>query len=78
MSAPCLHTDVLCEQARKIGDRTHRAIALRAGVEQSTITRLLTGRTTPTAATLVALRQAYGVSLDDLLPTNADAVVPAA
>lgn len=60
--------DVLSEKAEEVGDCTPQAIARRAGVQASTITRLIAGETTPTVATLVALRDAYKIgSLDDLV-----------
>lgn len=62
-----LRTDVLNEKAEEAGDRTSNAIAKRAGVQASTITRLVAGETTPTVATLVALGNAYKISLDDLV-----------
>ncbi|MFJ1528194.1 helix-turn-helix domain-containing protein [Streptomyces mirabilis] len=62
-----LHANRLRDKAREVGDESNYAIAQRAGVPESTLSRLLTGRTTPSADTLVALSDAYGITVDDLL-----------
>ncbi|WP_433856747.1 helix-turn-helix domain-containing protein [Streptomyces kronopolitis] len=59
--------DVLTTKAEAVGDTTHYAIAQRAGVRESTISRLVAGRTVPTVATLFAIADAYGIDLDDLV-----------
>ncbi|MFZ3595125.1 helix-turn-helix domain-containing protein [Streptomyces sp. BH104] len=59
--------DVLTKKAEAVGDATHYAIAQRAGVRESTISRLISGRTVPTVATLCALADAYGIAIDDLV-----------
>ncbi|MFE0766136.1 helix-turn-helix domain-containing protein [Streptomyces smyrnaeus] len=59
--------DVLTKKATAVGDTTLYAIALRTGVRESTISRLVSGRTVPSLATLVAVADAYGCSLDDLV-----------
>ncbi|MEV6565952.1 helix-turn-helix domain-containing protein [Streptomyces kronopolitis] len=66
------HADVLTDKAGSLGDTTHYAIALRAGVRESTISRLLGGRTVPSLATLVALADAYNCALDDLVLGRAE------
>ncbi|MFD4315076.1 hypothetical protein [Streptomyces sp. NPDC058548] len=67
MSKLWLNTDVLSEQAEKAGDTTSYAIAIRAGVQPSTMTRLFNRSTSPTLATLVALRDAYQLETIDSL-----------
>ncbi|MCY0947998.1 helix-turn-helix domain-containing protein [Streptomyces sp. H27-S2] len=68
-----LRTDVLNAKAEEAGDHTSLAIATRAGVRNSTITRLLAGETTPSVATLVRLRDAYGIdTLDELLALTSE------
>ena len=62
-----LRTDVLREKATEAGDATDEAIARRAGVQRTTITRLLAGENTPSLPTLVRLGAAYGIALDDLV-----------
>lgn len=59
--------DVLTKKAEAKGDHTHYAIAQRIGVRESTISRLMAGRTIPNLLTLAALAGAYGTSLDDLV-----------
>ncbi|MCX5326369.1 helix-turn-helix domain-containing protein [Streptomyces sp. NBC_00120] len=70
--------DVLTKKAEAVGDTTHYAIAQRAGVRESTISRLVAGRTVPTVATLFALADAYGIDIDHLVtgrvPRPADTV----
>lgn len=65
-----LSVDVLRARAGQAGDNTAYAIAQRIGVRESTIFRLLKGKATPSVATLVAVRHAYGISLDELVPTG--------
>ncbi|WP_234481838.1 MULTISPECIES: helix-turn-helix domain-containing protein [unclassified Streptomyces] len=62
-----LHASCLRERAAEVGDESNYAIAQRAGVPESTLSRLLAGRTTPSTDTLVALSDAYGIAVDDLL-----------
>ncbi|MFF1834140.1 helix-turn-helix domain-containing protein [Streptomyces sp. NPDC058231] len=62
-----LRTDVLLERATAAGQITSSGIAQRIGVTDSTMWRLIEGRTTPSLRTLVALRRAYEISLDDLV-----------
>lgn len=59
--------DVLTARAEAMGDTTHYSIAVRTGVRESTISRLMAGRTTPTLPTLGAIASAYGTTLDDLV-----------
>lgn len=74
-----LRADVLCKKADAAGDITTIAIARRAGVDASTVSRLIAGETTPTVATLLALGDAYQISLDDLVlrPSTEAQAVPA-
>ncbi|MEZ7004971.1 helix-turn-helix domain-containing protein [Streptomyces sp. AD55] len=53
--------------ARAVGVETDGAIAERAGVGASTLSRLLAGRTTPSTETLVALADTYRIPMDDLV-----------
>lgn len=66
MSRPRLHTAALREKAEGVGDATPRAIAQRIGVAESTISRLFSGAT-PKIETLIALRDAYGLPIEDLV-----------
>jgi transcriptional regulator with XRE-family HTH domain len=70
-----LNSAQLESTAKQVGDETHAAIARRLRLCQSTVSRLLTGRTVPQLTTLLAMRTAYGISLDDLV---LDDVEPAA
>ncbi|MFD3978365.1 helix-turn-helix domain-containing protein [Streptomyces griseus] len=67
MSKLRLNADVVWEKAAERGDVTLDAIAQRAGLDESTMSRLIAGRTTPQTASLVALKTAYAISLDALL-----------
>ncbi|WNI31448.1 helix-turn-helix transcriptional regulator [Streptomyces sp. ITFR-6] len=62
-----LRTDLLLARASAAGQKTPNDIAQRIGVEDSTMWRLVGGRTTPSLNTLVALRAVYEISLDDLV-----------
>jgi hypothetical protein len=62
-----LDIGLLKEQAIAKGDLTHGEIALRAGIDRSTVTRVLAG-TVPSLANTTALAWAYGISLDELVP----------
>lgn len=69
--------DVLVAKAAAAGDTTMLAIAQRSGVRESTVSRLLAGRHTPTLPTVVAFAVAYKTTLDDLVqwPGQRPAVV---
>ncbi|MFD5571955.1 helix-turn-helix domain-containing protein [Streptomyces cadmiisoli] len=74
-----LHADRLRERAKAHGDESDHSIAQRTGVTASTLSRLLSGRTTPSAESLVALADAYGIPIDDLVQrpeTEQPAAVP--
>ncbi|WP_327421890.1 helix-turn-helix domain-containing protein [Streptomyces sp. NBC_01707] len=62
-----LRTDLLLKAATAAGQKTPSGIAQRIGVKNSTMWRLIAGRTTPSLSTLVALSEAYEISLDDLV-----------
>ncbi|WP_439082153.1 helix-turn-helix domain-containing protein [Streptomyces sp. WL006] len=67
MSRLTLNAETVWRRAAEVGDATLDAIAQRAGLDESTMSRLLAGRTTPQTASLVALKTAYRISLDELL-----------
>jgi len=62
-----LHAQRLLTRAAEKGDHTPTAIARRIKVRRSTVTRLLAGETVPSLPSLLAMRTAYGLSLDDLV-----------
>lgn len=62
--------DVLRATATRHGDKDGAAISKRTGVSQSTLSRLFAGQTVPTLPTLVAIRAAYGLGLDEMVPTE--------
>lgn len=65
-----LNCERLIAAAEKEGDVTRQKIASRAGIEQTTLWRLYGGNVVPSVATLVALRDAYGLeTIDELLLT---------
>lgn len=72
MSKPRLNANAVRGEARKAGDTSHLSIARKIGVGQSTVSRLLAGRTSPSARTLLALHHAYGIPLDGLLEGSED------
>lgn len=49
------------------GDRSGYAIAKRTGLNESTISKILRGRAQPGPKSLLAFRDAYGCSVDELL-----------
>jgi transcriptional regulator with XRE-family HTH domain len=64
---PTLHGTTVKAHAEQAGDRTHAQIARRLNLTQSTVSRLLAGVTAPSLPTLLAIKAAYGVPLDDLV-----------
>ncbi|MFJ3545387.1 helix-turn-helix domain-containing protein [Streptomyces rubiginosohelvolus] len=62
-----LKADLVSAKAQAAGDVTMHDIAVRIGVRESTVSRLLSGRTTPTLPTLARIALAYGTTLDDLV-----------
>lgn len=60
---------VIEQAASKAGDVGGSAISRRTGVSQATLSRLKRGRgKAPTLATLLAIRHAYRISIDSMLP----------
>ncbi|MFF2612276.1 helix-turn-helix domain-containing protein [Kitasatospora sp. NPDC058046] len=67
-SRPRLDCGRLDAVAAEKGDSTRRAIATRARIEPSTLSRLYGGTAVPSVSTLVALRDAYQLdTIDELL-----------
>jgi transcriptional regulator with XRE-family HTH domain len=64
---PTLHGKRVTTRARQSGDKTHADIARRLGIRQSTVSRLLARTTEPSLRTLLRIRGAYGIPLDDLV-----------
>jgi transcriptional regulator with XRE-family HTH domain len=60
-------TTRLLEVAQKVGDTTGYAIAQRAGISGSVVSRILNGRRRPSLETAVTLARTYGVQVDDLI-----------
>lgn len=68
-----LRTKKLRDIARAHGDTTDIAIAKRAGLNKSIISRLLNGRVQPGTDTLLRLCRAYNATTDDLMEPIEDA-----
>ncbi|MEE4598284.1 helix-turn-helix transcriptional regulator [Streptomyces sp. DSM 41524] len=62
-----LRTDRLRAVARQKGDKTGYAIAQRTGLAESTISRLLRGKTQPGAKALLRICTVYGATTEDLM-----------
>ncbi|WP_349307689.1 helix-turn-helix transcriptional regulator [Streptomyces sp. KAU_LT] len=73
---PTLHGETVKARAEHAGDKTHAQIARRIGLAESTVSRLLAGTTAPSLATLLAIKGAYGIPLDEMV--REDAPEPAA
>ncbi|MFF4388508.1 helix-turn-helix transcriptional regulator [Streptomyces sp. NPDC001552] len=70
--------EVLAQKAKAAGDSTNFLIAVRTGVRESTISRILNEHTTPSLETACAIASAYGTTLDDLVAClTATVTVPA-
>ncbi|MEH0520536.1 helix-turn-helix transcriptional regulator [Streptomyces stelliscabiei] len=67
-----LRTERLRSAAAAKGDLTSYAIWKRTGVAQSTLSRLRRGVAKPAAETLLALSQAYGLSVDELIDRDTE------
>lgn len=66
-----LRTDRLRAIARQKGDISGYAIAQRTGLAESTISRLLRGRTQPGAKALMRFCDAYDTDADELMESVA-------
>lgn len=62
-----LRVDRLRAAARAKGDRNGHQIALRTGLSESTVSRLLRGTTQPGLKTLMVLGRSYGQTVSDLI-----------
>lgn len=62
-----LAADVLRELAAERGHETDQEIAAHAGVDRSTLSRNMAGRTAPRLATVRRLAKAYGSPMDRLV-----------
>ncbi|MEU6235911.1 helix-turn-helix transcriptional regulator [Kitasatospora sp. NPDC047058] len=62
-----LNVEYLRNAAAQAGDDTAYNIARRLRVSQSTMSRLLNGKCSPSAKTQAKMRLAYGVKLDELM-----------
>ncbi|MEU8920025.1 helix-turn-helix domain-containing protein [Kitasatospora sp. NPDC048545] len=65
-----LNVEYLREAAAQAGDGSDYTIARRLNVSQSTISRWVNGKCSPSARAQASIRGAYGVSLDDLMIGN--------
>lgn len=76
-----IRTELVRQRAAEAGHDSAYAIAQQLRVSASTISRWLAGDIQPSLTTLVAVRDLYGISLDELVismsPTD-DAVIGAA
>ncbi|MGX1301433.1 transcriptional regulator with XRE-family HTH domain [Streptomyces albogriseolus] len=70
---PTLHGKTVTDRAEQAGDTTHAKIAQRIKVPQSTVSRLLAGTSEPSVRTLLRIKAAYGIPLDDLVVEDAPA-----
>lgn len=62
-----LAADVLRQLAAQRGHETDQEIAAHAGVDRSTLSRNMAGRTAPRLATVHRLAKAYGSPMDRLI-----------
>lgn len=75
MARHVLAVEAVRDRAAARGDCTAVAIAHRIGAQPSTVSRLMSHQTVPTVETLVALRSAYGLALDELVESQSRAEV---
>ena len=68
-----LNTAALREAADRAGDDNGAKISRRTGICESTVSRLMRGRVAPNLATLLSLRSAYRVPLDNLVDDDSEA-----
>jgi transcriptional regulator with XRE-family HTH domain len=66
-----LHADTLRNRAREVGDDTGYAIARRTGLNESVVSRILRGRVSPGAKTLLTLSRIYDLSVEELVEETA-------
>lgn len=71
-----LHMARLLEKAKKLGDLSVADVALRTGINASTLHRLASGQTEPRINTLWTLRSTYGGRLDSLVYDDAETPRP--
>jgi transcriptional regulator with XRE-family HTH domain len=74
---PTLHGKRVTSHAMQAGDRTHADIARKLRLTQSTVSRLLSGTTSPSLRTLLRIRHAYGIPLDDQVVEDGQTATPA-
>jgi transcriptional regulator with XRE-family HTH domain len=72
MQNQTLDLDAIAAAAAEHGDQTATKISKRTGISQAALSRLLARQTKPSVNTLVAFRAAYGISLDELIPREAE------
>ncbi|MFD0405507.1 helix-turn-helix transcriptional regulator [Kitasatospora sp. NPDC127116] len=65
-----LNVEYLRQAAAQAGDDSAYNMARRLKVSQSTMSRLINGKCSPSAATQAKIRRTYGISLDDLMTTD--------
>ncbi|MEC3995077.1 helix-turn-helix transcriptional regulator [Actinacidiphila sp. DG2A-62] len=76
MDPAVIQWDRLEEAAAACGDRSRYAMSKRTGLSQSVLFRLRHGKGSPSAGTLLKLARAYGLEVNDLLPTVRPTAVP--
>ncbi|THA82776.1 helix-turn-helix transcriptional regulator [Streptomyces sp. A0592] len=62
-----LRIDRLRDAAREAGDERGTDIAKRTGISESAVSRMLRGHSTPGLATIMKLRDSYGLTQKDLV-----------
>lgn len=69
----------LWKRAAEAEDASQRAIAERAGVDESALSRLLEGQRSPSLETIIALATAYSCPLEELIvrPDGTPLQIPA-
>jgi transcriptional regulator with XRE-family HTH domain len=71
-----LQADRLRQAAAERGDHTSYAIAKRTGLSQTTIGRLRKGTAKPSSTSLLVLARTYGVPVEELVESAAEAPEP--
>lgn len=74
-----LNGEELRKRARELGDESQRAIAKRAQVDETALSRQLEGHRSPSLETVISLAQAYGCRVEELLtaPDGTPLPIPA-